>query len=280
MSSSCRLVLSCLLLVILSACAPREEGRPPAGAPVHEDDPILEPVTYWPHDHRAFTEGLVLDGRTLYESTGGYGQSVVQATHWPSGRILARHRLPNNRFGEGLTRIGHTLYQLTWKSGEGYIYEADTLRPIGHFHYDGEGWGLTHDDRSLIMSNGSDQLIFMDPKTFQVQRTLRVTDQGRPVDQLNELEYIDHRIWANLWHSDLIVVIDPDNGHITARLNGHALRQALARDGACDTRCTQAGVLNGIAYDPRQRRLMITGKNWPVLFETRVPDEISDPPKH
>ena len=275
MCTRSRLVLSCLwwmgAALMLAACTPREDSPLSPSATVHAEDPMLSPTRPWPHDAAAFTEGLVIDGATLYESTGGYGQSVVQATRWRDGRVLARHRLPDNRFGEGLTRIGDRLYQLTWKSGEGYIYAADTLRLIGRFHYHGEGWGLTHDNRSLIMSNGSDRLTFIDPETFQTQRTLQVTDHGQAVNQLNELEYVDGRIWANIWHSDLIVAIAPVNGHVTARFNGRALREALSRHG-CGQACANAGVLNGIAYDPAQRRLLLTGKNWPRLFETVVPE--------
>lgn len=259
-----------LSLLGLSACTPPHDAIDGADIISHPGGQTLAIIKRWPHDSRAFTEGLIVDGPVLYESTGGYGQSRLQAIDWRSGRVLTTRQLPADRFGEGLTRLGDRLYQLTWKSGKGMIYDLDTLEPRGRFSYRGQGWGLTTNGHQLIMSNGSSILQFFAPESFKRLRGLRITDHGQPVSQLNELEYIDGRIWANIWHSDRIVVIDPDNGHVVAHISGHGLRQALANDG-CDDACSKAGVLNGIAYDRAQQRLLLTGKHWPVLFEVALP---------
>lgn len=264
-----------LSLAGLGACTPHDDGFNDTEAATPVPGHSLNVLERWPHDPQAFTEGLAVDGPVLYESTGGYGDSRLQAIDWRSGDILASHELPDDRFGEGLTRLHHRLYQLTWKAGQGIIYDVDTLAVLDHFNYRGQGWGLTTDGRQLIMSNGSAVLQFFDPKGFERRRRLRVTDNGQPLDQLNELEYIDGRIWANIWHADRIVVIDPATGHVVADINGHGLRQALAADG-CGSSCATAGVLNGIAYDPARHRLLLTGKNWPALFEVEVPALLDD----
>lgn len=259
-----------LSLAVLGACTPYAEPSNNAQIMAPPDGRTPKILKRWPHDSQAFTEGLVVDGPVLFESTGGYGHSRLQKIDWRSGRVLATHSLPDKRFGEGLARLGDRLYQLTWKSGEGFIYDTATLKPLGDFSYHGQGWGLATNGHQLIMSNGSSTLQFFDPQGFKRLRGLAITDHGQPVGQLNELEYIDGRIWANIWHSDRIVVIDPANGHVVAHVNGHSLRQALA-DHGCDRACSKAGVLNGIAYDPAGRRLLLTGKNWPALFEVALP---------
>lgn len=220
------------------------------------------PVARLPHDPSAFTEGLLISQGVLYESTGNYGHSDVRRVDLASGRILTRHALPDQYFGEGLARIGDRLYQLTWKSGTGFVYDADTLRPVGRFHYKGQGWGLTRCGEQLVMSNGSDTLLFVDPSDFSVQRRLPVTQQGQPVTYLNELETINGLIWANVWLTDEIVRINPANGHVVDRINASALAESMP-----DT----ADVLNGIAYDADRDRVYITGKYWPTLFRIARP---------
>lgn len=227
-----------------------------------------QPLGRLPHDASAFTEGLLISHGTLYESTGNYRHSDVRRVDPATGRILARHTLPDRYFGEGLARVGERLYQLTWKSGTGFIYNADTLRPVGRFHYAGQGWGLTRCGAQLVMSNGSDTLQFVDPAGFDVQRRVRVTEDGEPVTHLNELETIDGLIWANVWLTGDIVRIDPADGHVVDRIDASALADSMPES---------ADVLNGIAYDAEQERVYITGKYWPTLFRIARPPAPSGP---
>ncbi|HET7313325.1 glutaminyl-peptide cyclotransferase, partial [Salinisphaera sp.] len=179
-----------------------------------------------------------------------------------SGRVRARHRLPDRYFGEGLAWLDGRLYQLTWKSGTGFIYDAKTLQPLGRFHYAGQGWGLTRCGPRLVMSNGSAELLFVDPDDFHVVRRLQVTEHGAAVDHLNELETIGGLIWANVWLSDDIVRIDPASGHVIDRIDASALAAAMP---------DSADVLNGIAYDAARDRVYVTGKYWPALFRIARP---------
>lgn len=220
------------------------------------------PLTRLPHDQQAFTEGLLISHGVLYESTGKYGHSDLRRVNLASGRILTRHVLAARYFGEGIARVGDRLYQLTWKSGTGFIYDAATLRLVRRFHYSGQGWGLTRYGRQLVMSNGSDTLLFVDPADFSVRKRLVVTELGRPINHLNELETIDGLIWANVWLTDSIVRIDPSDGHVVDRINAAALAGAMP---------DSAGVLNGIAYDRGRGRIYITGKYWPTLFRIARP---------
>jgi glutaminyl-peptide cyclotransferase len=230
--------------------------------------PALEPVRIvrrMPHDANAFTQGLLWHRGALYESTGQLGQSTVRRVDSGTGRVLARRPLPANQFGEGLARIGNELVALTWTSGVAHRLAADTLKPIGNFRYQGEGWGLTSDGKRYIRSDGGDALIFHDPATFAETGRVRVTLAGTPVSQLNELEWIGDKVFANVWHSDVIVAIDPATGCITRRFDLRPLAAQVA------TRDREA-VLNGIAHDPASGRLFVTGKLWPALFEIALPD--------
>ena len=166
-------------------------------------------------------------------------------------------------FGEGLARVGNRLVQLTWRSRRGFVYDLATFRLLHEFPYEGEGWGLTHDGRSLILSDGSDVLTYLDPQRFVSTRRLAVTWNGRPVHRLNELEFIEGEVWANVWHTDFIVRIDPASGRVASYLDMSRLLPA-------DRRSEPEAVLNGIAYDPATRRVFVTGKLWPLLFEIRV----------
>ena len=219
----------------------------------------------YPHDPHAFTQGLIcLDGR-LYESTGQYGQSSLRMVDLSTGRVLQKYDLPPQYFGEGLTDWGSTLIQLTWKEGKGFIYDRFSFSLLRTFQYEGEGWGLTHDKTQLILSNGTSSLRFLDPRSFKETRRLRVTDEaGRPLENLNELEYMHGQIYANIWQTDEIVRISPRTGKILGRLN---LQQII------DKRELESAdaVLNGIAYDAAADRLFVTGKLWPKLFEIRLP---------
>lgn len=230
--------------------------------------PLLVPtiVARYPHDPAAFTEGLVwLNGR-LAESVGREGQSEVRLVDLASGRVTKRSAIPPALFGEGLAAWRDTLVSLTWHGGTGYRWNARTLRRVGTFSYDGEGWGLTSDGTALIRSDGTATLTVHDPATFAVRRRIAVTLNGRPVDQLNELEWVDGAILANVWHTPYLLRIDPADGHVTAAVDLSAIVAAVP---ASD----REAVANGIAWDAKKRRLFVTGKLWPTLFEIRLPTQ-------
>lgn len=220
----------------------------------------------YPSDHGAFTQGLYYDEAGLVLGTGQYGRSSLRRVDLESGATLRQRALQRNYFGEGVARFGDALYQLTWKSGVALKYDADTLRPLGALGYRGEGWGLTSDGRVLIMSDGSDRLMGRDPETFAPRWQLRVTFRGRPVGSLNELEYIDGKIFANVWKSNYLFVIDPANGEVVATIDCRPLVKRAQSE------YRSAGVLNGIAYDAQRDLLLVTGKNWPRIFALRLED--------
>lgn len=216
-----------------------------------------------PHDPQAFTQGLLFHDGFFYESTGLNGRSTLRKVDPATGEVLKKLNLPAEYFGEGLALLGNRLYQLTWRSGKGFVYDLASFTPVREFAFSGEGWGLTTDGRSLILSDGTAQLRFLDPDSFAVTRTVTVTHEGYPVTQLNELEYIDGEIFANLWQSSRIVRIAPESGRVTGIIDLTNLLPANDRRPDTD-------VLNGIAYDPATRRLFVTGKNWPRLFEIEL----------
>ncbi len=217
-----------------------------------------------PHDRAAYTQGLVyLDG-VFFESTGLYGASTARRVDAGTGEVIVRHDLEPRFFGEGLTHLNGLLYQLTWRENTGFIYAAPSLEPVGTFRYEGEGWGLATDGTSLILSDGTYRLRFLDPETFQVTRTIEVNDEGRVVYALNELEWVDGEIWANVWQEDNIARIDPETGGVRGWVNVRGLLSAWDR-------ARGAEVANGIAYDSVADRLWVTGKNWPRIFEVRRP---------
>jgi glutaminyl-peptide cyclotransferase len=221
-------------------------------------------VHTYPHDVHAFTQGLIYVDGHLYESTGLNGRSSLRMLDLATGTVLQKHDLPPDIFGEGLTDWGSTLIQLTWTSHKAFVYDRFSFATQRTISYEGEGWGLTHDASQLIMSDGSSFLRFLDPKSFHSIRRLRVTDQsGRPVENLNELEWVGGEIYANVWLTDEIVRISAYTGKVLGRINlkGIIDRRELHGEGA---------VLNGIAYDVKGNRLFITGKLWPKLFEIKV----------
>lgn len=228
----------------------------------------------YPHDRTAFTEGLqYLGGGLLLESTGEIGASGVRRVDLKSGRVLAQVPTPiASAFGEGVSVLGGVAYHLTWQTGVAFALDAATLREIGRYRYQGEGWGLTQDGKSLIMSDGSSTLFWRDPRTFAITRTLRVTDQGQPVRNLNELEYVQGNIYANVWLTDRIARIDPKTGRVTAWLDVQALTQAASADAARSGHpLTFDDVPNGIAFVPERGTLLLTGKRWPSVYEVKVP---------
>jgi glutamine cyclotransferase len=241
-----------------SALSTATAGGNPQGVPIL----VAEVVESYPHDPHAFTQGLEYYDGYLYESTGRSGQSTLRRTVLETGAVLNQVNLPSEYFGEGLTIFRGKIYQLTWLSKIGFIYDVRTFRRIGEFHYESEGWGLTHDDASLILSDGSNKLQFIDPTSFKIVRTLEVYAGNVAVTNLNELEYIDGEIFANVWHSARIARIDPRSGQVLAWID---LASVVAR-----SKHEPEDVLNGIAYDAKRRRLFVTGKNWAEILEIKV----------
>ena len=221
-------------------------------------------VASYPHDDHAFTQGLVVDHGVLYEGTGKYGESTLRRVDLTTGRVEQQHLLDSSYFGEGITIFDGLLYQLTWQSGIGIIYDAESFDVRRTFRYEGEGWGLTHDEKQLIMSDGSATLRFLDPATLEVIGELEVRDGNAPVMFLNELEYIDGEIWSNVWHDDRIARISPKTGRVVSWIDLSTLynHSVLGSE----------AVLNGIAYDRTTHRIFVTGKNWPRIFEIEITD--------
>lgn len=215
-----------------------------------------------PHSTTSFTQGLVFYQGMLYESTGQYGRSTLQRIDAATGLVQHSIAVPDV-FAEGLVRWGNRLIQLTWQEHVALMYNLIDFSRLGEFRYDTEGWGLTAADRELIMSDGSDTLYFRDPLSFEVTRTVRVTLNNAPLPRLNELEYIEGLIYANIWGEDFIAQIDPETGQVRSLIDARPLvrmQPALGSD----------SVLNGIAYDPEHKTLYLTGKNWPTLFEVML----------
>lgn len=267
-----RLFLAALLFV--GGCTPRQPiaAAPttvPAQTPPIPVEPSKVKVLDWsiardfPHDPTSFTQGLLWHDGALYESTGMEGQSKVRRVDLQSGQPTKNVNLPDQYFAEGLALAGDRLYQLTWQSKIGFVYDAKTFEPLAKFDYQNEGWGLTFDGKNLIQSDGTDVLTFRNPKNFAAVKTVKATRDGAPLRDLNELEWIDGYVWANVWQTDEIVVIDPTNGKVVAQLNLSGLLGQADRTGRED-------VLNGIAYDAASQRVFVTGKNWSKLFWIRV----------
>lgn len=223
-------------------------------------------VHTYPHDRQAFTQGLVYIDGHFYESTGKEGRSSLREEDLETGRILQFHEVPSQYFAEGLTDWKNTLVQLTWQSHVALVYDRATFRLLRTFSFPEEGWGLTHDAKSLILSDGSATLHFFDPETFRETRRINVKDKGKPVTELNELEYIHGEIYANIWHADRIARISPRTGRVIGWIN---LKGLMPRSQLTD----DEAVLNGIAYDAAHNRLFVTGKLWPKIFEITLTPE-------
>lgn len=235
-----------------------------AAAPDAAPPPVYgcKVLAVYPHDSQAYTQGLIYQGGYLYEGTGLYGGSSVRRVRLEDGEVLARERLDRRLFGEGITVWGGTLVQLTWRSGLGLVYDRASLALRRTFRYGGEGWGLTEDGRRLIMSDGSPRLRFLDPQSFAVIGQLMVRDGALPVGRLNELEYVQGEIYANVWQTERIARISPRSGRVTAWIDASGLLDEHERAGAAE--------MNGIAYDREGGRLFLTGKLWPKLFHVQL----------
>ncbi len=252
--------LSALILALsLAACANRTP--PQAAGPRRVEELVTRVVRVYPHDTKAFTQGLVYFDGGLYESTGLLGRSSIRRVDPDSGAVQAEVALDPDLFGEGLARVGDELVQLTWKNGRAFVWNLSNLQRVREHAYPGEGWGLCHDGRRLIMSDGSDRLVFRDPRSFEEGGGVRVVRAGQPVRQLNELECVDGTVYANIWGSDHIARIDPGSGEVTGWIDASGLLDGSER--------AETDVLNGIAYVPERGTFLITGKLWPRVFEVQ-----------
>lgn len=264
------LALGAAAMLALAACgrgaAEAASSIPPlpadgAGTAAHY---TYEVVRSWPHDRGAFTQGLLVRNGNLLESTGLNGRSSLREVELSTGRVLKQVPVSREYFAEGLTVIGDRAYQLTWQSQRGFVYDADTFRMLDTFTYEGEGWGLATDGRQLVLSDGTNRIRFLDPATFKVVRTIDVTLEGKPLDRLNELEWINGEIFANVWQTDNVVRIDPATGKVRGVIDFSGL---LPRGEYIPG---ETDVLNGIAFDAANGRLLVTGKQWPKLYEVRL----------
>jgi glutamine cyclotransferase len=261
----------CVLLILGAAC--RQEPLP-----VKETEKAAEaiPAPEWkahrlsgyevvqefPHDPGAFTQGLLLLDDAWIESTGGFGTSSIRRVERQTGKVLLKRDLTADCFGEGLAELAGKIYQVTWKNRRGFVYDAKTFGLVAQFAYEGEGWGLTTDGSSLILSDGSPKLRYMDPNTFRVIREVEVRLNGKPIPMLNELEFIEGEIFANVWHTDQILRINPADGTVVGIIDLTGIAKHTIRD--------PEHVLNGIAYDAATGDIFVTGKSWPTIYQIRL----------
>lgn len=226
--------------------------------------PQYQIIAQYPHNATSFTEGLEYIDSTLYESTGLNAQSKLARVDLKSGKDILKIDIDKKYFGEGITLLNNKIYQLTYQTEKAFLYDAKTFKKLNEFSYKGEGWGMTNDGKQLIMSNGSNNLIYRNAATFAEENTIAIfNENGSPLGSINELEYVDGFIYANIWQTDYIVKIDIAKRKVISRYDFSSLRnQYLAGDG-------NAEVLNGIAYNPTTKNFYITGKNWPLLFEVK-----------
>ena len=227
----------------------------------------------WPHDSLAYTQGLVARDSVLLESTGLEGHSDIRTVDRATGKMLKRALLPDSEFGEGIASIGNRVYQLTWQSGRGRVYDAHTLAVVDSFTYDGEGWGLATDDTLLYMTDGTSGVRVIDPNGFRVVRRIRVTEAGEGVHMLNELEWVRGELWANVYETSLVARIDPATGRVLGWVDLAMLLPEAQRDRLKD----RGGVANGIAYDRATDRVLVTGKYWPYLFQLDTIPSVTAP---
>jgi glutaminyl-peptide cyclotransferase len=253
--------LSILSLILLSGCKPKKNEEQAITS-----DPLLinyDIIATLPHDEHAFTQGLTIYKNKIIESTG-QNNSWIAEVDPGSGKQDKKVTLDSRYFGEGITVLNNKIYQLTWKNKVGFIYDSKTYKQIGEFNYTTEGWGITSNNVNLIMSDGSEKLYFLDSLTLKVARTLPVTEQNSPVKKLNELEFVNGYIYANVWETPFIVKIDPSNGKVVGKLNLTSIANEIK------SMYPTADVLNGIAFDANSKALLITGKLWPKTFLIRL----------
>ncbi|MDB5440691.1 MAG: glutamine cyclotransferase [Caulobacteraceae bacterium] len=259
-------VLVALTALVLTACIGGGPMVPQPASAAAPPDRVYDyqVVASFPHDTDAFTEGLFYQGGQLYESTGLEGKSFIRRVDLQTGKVLQNRPISDQYFGEGIIAWKDKLLELTWKNQVGFIYDLKTFEPIGQFSYPGEGWALTTDGRRIIMSDGTAQIRFLDPDTLKETSRINVTLQGKPMTNLNELEWVKGEIYANIWQTDTIVRIDPVTGNVVGRIDLRGLLSAADRAGS------RPDVLNGIAYDAAGDRLFVTGKDWPKLYQIKL----------
>jgi glutamine cyclotransferase len=277
MKNIIRLLMTCCTIIVLtinSGCA-REtsDHEKPVAVQAGDTGLVLSSgnvrnYTYrvihtYPHDSRAFTQGLFFSDGYLYEGTGLYGRSSLLKTALQTGEVSKSVQLSSELFGEGTTLCGDKIIQLTWKSRKGFVYSKESLGLQSTFKLFTEGWGITFDGIQLIVSDGTNQLYFLNPETYEKTGQVSVFDNDVPVKNLNELEFVKGKIYANVWRTDIIVMIDPDTGRVTGRVN---LKELTKRSGGD----TSYKTLNGIAYDQKNDRLFVTGKLWPDIYEIEL----------
>jgi glutaminyl-peptide cyclotransferase len=250
-----------LLAAALPWLASRSVSALSAQGPARID--TFRVVRTYPHDASAFTQGLIYRDGFLFESTGRYGQSTLRKVKLETGEVVQQHRLDGAHFGEGLAEWNSQLVQLTWRSNIAFVYDLASFAPLRTLVYSGEGWGLTPGREGFILSDGTEHLRFLQPDTFREIRLVAVTDEGAPVRNLNELEYVGGEVYANVWHTDRIARISPQSGRVVGWID---LRGLMSTGYLLDPEA----VLNGIAYDAASHRLFVTGKLWPRLFEIEV----------
>ena len=262
---TCAVVVGCLALVALASSWPSARAQ---------EDPGYVLVKRFPHDPKAYTQGLAFKGDRLFEGTGIEGSSWLRRVALKTGKVRKQRDLADRYFGEGITIIGDRIFQLTWKNERAFVYDVDTFKRLRTFDYsddgdDGteEGWGLADNGRTLAMSDGSEFIRFRNPNTFEVIREIRVTENGTPIFRLNELEWISDEIFANVFGDDYIVRINATTGEVTGRIDIAALRRREENAENC-----QPEVTNGIAYMPTQKRFFVTGKWWCHVYEIRLTD--------
>lgn len=223
-----------------------------------------EVVKVYPHDADAFTQGLAFHNGVLYEGTGQRGRSTLRKVSIEDGKVLLAVSLDPRYFGEGVTILGKSIYQITWQEHTGFVYDLETMQYQRSFQFIQEGWGLTDDEENLIMSDGTAVIRFIDPNTFREIRKIQVKDGNTRIKNLNELEWVDGEIWANIWYEDRIARISPKDGTVLGWIDASHIYPQSGRD--------REAVMNGIAIDPESKRIFVTGKNWPNLFEIRLPE--------
>ncbi|HEU0252981.1 MAG TPA: glutaminyl-peptide cyclotransferase [Pyrinomonadaceae bacterium] len=253
------------LCLCFCQCNSSNSAEPPKPPPENVPAPKYgyEVLNMWEHDPYAFTQGFLFFDGKLLESTGEEGRSSLRRVEPQTGKILKKVNVPEPYFAEGIAVLNGKVYQLTWQHQLGFIYDAQSFEEVGEFKYEGEGWGLTTDGKSLILSDGSNQIRFLDPASFKVTRTITVTDNKTPINQLNELEWVQGEIYANVWHDQKIAVINAETGRVSAWID---LTGLMPPEELSDPEA----VLNGIAYDQAGGRLFVTGKLWPRVFEIKV----------
>jgi glutaminyl-peptide cyclotransferase len=261
-----RLLLFLLPLAILASCAKKEPeptSKPESTTPAPTvPNASYEIIATYPHDAKAFTEGLQFYKGELYESTGLNGHSTLRRVELKTGKVLQSIDIDSKYFGEGFVIFGDKIYQLTYTSQTGFVYDLKSFKQLSTWGYQGEGWSMTTDGSDLIMSNGTDKIQFLDPNSLSVVKSVSVQEAGMPLTYVNELEYIKGEIWANIWQTSRIVRFDPATGEVKGWIDLAGLLTPSETQGT--------DVLNGIAYDAEHDRIFVTGKNWPKLFEIKV----------